>query len=698
MDQPPKPAAPVVPVRPVASPVKKLKPKRWPWLVGTLVVAAAGGWYFFGPKSLGPTQYVLSPVSRDTVVTTVNGTGQVSGLNQIDIKPQVSGTVTKILVTGGQQVKAGDPLFQLDATTQVQAVRDASQSVQNARLSLQSSQISLAKLKEPADAVALAQAQDAVAQAQHALDKLNQGPDANDLASSQADLASAIQTTKVSDDGVTPQVVRDAYDNAVTNLQSVAQSLQQSIYDGDAIIGVDNTSANLNYVQLLSQLDTSKLAHAKADYYAAKSKAAALKTAADALKATDEDTATIDAVLAQAQLAVNAVAPYLQDVYQTLQNTPTSSQFSQSSLATLESSIQGDISNTSAKQTSLIAQIQAIAQSKTSYQNELLNVQKAQIALQKLQEPPDPKDVADAQAKVSEAQKSLIKLEQGTDPLDISSSQDNVTQAELNLTSAENKLADAQTILGEYTVRAPFDGTIANVVAQVATAGSSGSALATLLSSQQIAKISLNEVDAAKVSVGQKVTLTFDAFPNLTIAGVVTEDDPLGTVTQGVVDYTMTITFQSQNAEIKPGMSATANIITGVSIDTLVVPNAALKTLGGNNFVQVLSDAQAVSSTTAGTQTVYTSKRGPQMKPVSIGLANDQETEILSGVSEGDKIVTQTIVPTAKTTTAASATGASALRVGGATGFGGAAGGFGGGGFTGGGGARGGAGGGRTGG
>lgn len=665
----------------------KKRPKKWLLVAATTLVVAGAGWYFFGPKALGPTQYVLSPVTRGSVLVTVNGTGQVSGVNQVDVKPQVSGIVKAVYVQPGQAVKTNDPLFLLDDTTQLQAVRDASQSVQNARISLQSSQLSLAKLKEPPDAVNVAQDQNAINQAQRALDKLLQGPDQNDLANAKADLASQQQNVALSSDGVNPQMIRDAYDNAVPALQSVAQTLQQAVYDGDAIIGVDNISANITYVQYLSLLNASKLQTAKFQYPAAKKAVAQLKLDTDALKATNEDTVKIDTLLVEAQTAVNAVSPYLQSVYQTLQSTPTSSNFSQTSLNSLESTVQSDVSSVASKQTAVVSQIQSVSQSRVSYQSALLNVQKAQSSLEKLQEPPDPKDVATAQEKVAEAQQVLAKLQQGTDSVDLQSSQNQIAQQSLSLAQAQGKLADAQTTLAEYTVRAPFDGIVAAIQAQKATQASSGAALATILTTQQIAKISLNEVDAAKVKTGQRVTVSFDAIPGLTIAAVVSAIDPLGTVTQGVVNYSVTIMFSTQDARIKPGMSATATIVTNLSLDTLVVPNAAIKSQGGASYVQVLATPKAASSTT-GLQ-VYTSDQPPQSRPVQVGLSSDQQTEILSGLNEGDLIITQTIVPTtAKPATSANAAGSSALR---ATGLGGASGFGGGGGFAGGGTGRGGA-------
>lgn len=74
-------------------------------------------------------------------------------------------------------------------------------------------------------------------------------------------------------------------------------------------------------------------------------------------------------------------------------------------------------------------------------------------------------------------------------------------------------------------------------------------------------------------------------------------------------------------------MSANADIITEVKTDALAVPNSAVKTdANEGNYVQML-DASGQ----------------PQNQPVQIGIANDTSTEILSGLNEGDKVVTQTI-------------------------------------------------------
>ncbi|HAS95772.1 TPA: hypothetical protein DCS99_05135 [Candidatus Wolfebacteria bacterium] len=175
---------------------------------------------------------------------------------------------------------------------------------------------------------------------------------------------------------------------------------------------------------------------------------------------------------------------------------------------------------------------------------------------------------------------------------------------------------------------------------------SSGTSIATLITKQKIAEISLNEVDVAKVKVGQKTTLNFDAVEELSISGSVAEIDTVGTVSQGVVTYTVKIGFDTQDDRIKPGMSVSASIIIDMKQDVLTVPNSAIKTQGELSYVEIF---EVPLENATGTQEVIASAT-PIRRPVTIGIANDTTTEIVSGLKEGDQIITRTITTTSATT------------------------------------------------
>ena len=222
--------------------------------------------------------------------------------------------------------------------------------------------------------------------------------------------------------------------------------------------------------------------------------------------------------------------------------------------------------------------------------------------------------------------------------------------SELSVTLKQNALQDAKDALTDYYVRAPFDGTIATVSVNKSDNVSSGTSVATLITKQQLAEITLNEVDVAKIKIGQKATLSFDAIPDLSIAGVVAEIDSVGTVSQGVVNYTVKISFGTQDDRVKPGMSVSASIITNMKQNVLLVANSAVKTQGGSTYVETFDKALATPATGVQGSPSLTL---PNETTVVTGLSNDTQTEIVSGLKEGDVVVTKTITGTVATTTTA---------------------------------------------
>lgn len=233
---------------------------------------------------------------------------------------------------------------------------------------------------------------------------------------------------------------------------------------------------------------------------------------------------------------------------------------------------------------------------------------------------------------------------------------------QLAIAQAENNLASAQETLAQYTIIAPFSGTMATSPEFVGDNVSSATTLGTLITSQEVVTLDLNEVDVSKVKVGDKATLTFDAVSDLTLTGTVQTVDPVGTVTSGVVNYTVTIDLDTQDDRIKSGMSVTAAIQTGIAADVLTVPSSAVKTANGSSYVLVVpsDDAQtpAVASSTAASQISQgiTLATEPTRTIVEVGLSDGVTTEIKSGLTEGQLIVTKTITAPTATTTAATAT------------------------------------------
>ncbi len=149
---------------------------------------------------------------------------------------------------------------------------------------------------------------------------------------------------------------------------------------------------------------------------------------------------------------------------------------------------------------------------------------------------------------------------------------------------------------------------------------------------QLIATVNLTEIDVVKVKANQKVNLTLDAYPDHTFTGKVLAVNTSGSTNSGVTNYPVTIILDPLEVDIYPNMAVSADIITDIITDVLLVPSTAIKGLTSTS-VDVLKDG-SVSSV-----------------EVEIGQTNDSQTIVLSGLNPGDVVVTSTITQDKSTST-----------------------------------------------
>jgi multidrug efflux pump subunit AcrA (membrane-fusion protein) len=145
--------------------------------------------------------------------------------------------------------------------------------------------------------------------------------------------------------------------------------------------------------------------------------------------------------------------------------------------------------------------------------------------------------------------------------------------------------------------------------------------------------VQASEVDIPKIAVGQKATVTVNAFAGKTYVAKVSRVDRIGVATSGVVSYAVYLQFIETPLDIAPGMNAVAVIQTSRKDGVLKVPQVAVKTVGQEKTVQILS---------GGT---------PETVAVTTGDTSDTEVEILTGLRAGDVVVTRTIAPKTTITT-----------------------------------------------
>lgn len=235
---------------------------------------------------------------------------------------------------------------------------------------------------------------------------------------------------------------------------------------------------------------------------------------------------------------------------------------------------------------------------------------------------------------------------------------------QLAVTKSEESLADAKATLAECYIRAPFNGILSKISVNKGDTVSSGTLIATVITSQKTVQIPLNEVDVVKVKSGQKATFTFDAVSGLTLTGHVSDVDVSGTVSQGVVTYNVKLAFDSDDERVKPGMSTSASIITDIKTDVLTVPNSAVKNQNGVSYVEIYDGWAPVGEANAQGVLLPSS---PVRQTVQTGISSDSLTEIISGLKEGQRIVARTVTSSAAKP-ATQATSGSILNIGGSGG------------------------------
>jgi RND family efflux transporter MFP subunit len=216
-----------------------------------------------------------------------------------------------------------------------------------------------------------------------------------------------------------------------------------------------------------------------------------------------------------------------------------------------------------------------------------------------------------------------------------------IKQKEIDLEQAKNKLNDLKEDLNDYYITAPLSGILSTLNIKKGDLIASNQIIGTIITNQKIAKISLNEIDAAKVKVGQNAILTFDALPDLKIKGKVIEISPVGKEEQGVVSYDIKISLEKENVNIKPGMSVNAEIIVNRKENVLLVPNSAIKSDKMGKYVEVVKNYEIERKKLF--EPVAISQNLIEKKYIKTGISNDEFTEVLEGLKEGEIIIIRTL-------------------------------------------------------
>jgi multidrug efflux pump subunit AcrA (membrane-fusion protein) len=192
-------------------------------------------------------------------------------------------------------------------------------------------------------------------------------------------------------------------------------------------------------------------------------------------------------------------------------------------------------------------------------------------------------------------------------------------------------LKDDENNLLSTAIFAPFDGTVVSVGVKdkdiLSEQDRSSRTAVTIVDTKTIQFQGLvDEIDILKIATGDNATISVDAVPDKTFTGHVSFISHSGIAdNSGVVKFNITIALDPTDVDLKGDLTATADITVSTTENALLLPLTAVTTTSEGSFVNVMNDA--------------TGK--PEKRQVTLGSQNLQFAEVLSGLKEGDKVVTQ---------------------------------------------------------
>ncbi|HEY3341123.1 MAG TPA: efflux RND transporter periplasmic adaptor subunit [Anaerolineae bacterium] len=241
----------------------------------------------------------------------------------------------------------------------------------------------------------------------------------------------------------------------------------------------------------------------------------------------------------------------------------------------------------------------------------------AKAGFERVSKPADTAQLSAALQQIETAKASLDKLKQPAKTYDVEQAQMQQKQAQLQADQAARRLAQAQ-------LSAPKDGVISILAVDAGETVATQPVMTLVDLSRLHIDITVDEVDVARIKPGQEVAITLDALPDAQLKGVVDRIAPTATTISGVVSYSVRVVLDKSDAPLKAGMTANTSVILERRPNVLQVPNWAVRRdkQTGKTYLTFQVDAR-------------TSKE----VEVQTGLRNDTNTEILSGVNEGQVIM-----------------------------------------------------------
>jgi len=677
--------------------------RKWLAIVLLVVVASLGFWWWRKTKTATPAKFAI--VQRETLTLAVREVGTIEPLVKVAVKSKVAGRIMAIRVQEGDFVRKGQVIAIIDPTelerqvNQVKAelaaaearwrqaltnlqiqetllrqqweqahadliaaqanfeklmagarpeeIEAAEASVRKAKSQLEAAQKELERQKQlyESRAIAYQQAEAELKIAEANLQKLLSGARPEEVAAAEADLKRA------------QAVLEEARQNLERQKQIVEQGLARKQAEAElqsAKANLENAKANLERKRTLYEkgfVSKQELDSAEAAYQSALAQFQRAQAYLEQVKLDEQQS------LAAARARYEAA---LQEV-----------KAAQERLNLLRKGRTEDIAAAQAQverakamlKSAIASESQTLDTAQVRYQAALEDYQAALAQLRALKTA-RPEDLKAAEAQVRRASLALkaaeVRLREKQNLAE------EVKAAWAQVQRLREHLANLQTQLRDTVITAPISGVVikksvevGELVASAISGFAQGTELVTIADlSQLVVKVRLNEVDVARVYVGQPTEVRVDAVPEKVFKGVVSKIAPAAldrllarsvnpAAGQGEVAwFDVEIKLNENHPDLKLGMSANVDIVAKKLARTLTIPLDAIVEEEGTRYALLVTDpkiAQQVRKAyMAGRldELVIPESKVPTKKVrIRIGLKNEAKAQLISGLKEGDVLL-----------------------------------------------------------
>lgn len=244
------------------------------------------------------------------------------------------------------------------------------------------------------------------------------------------------------------------------------------------------------------------------------------------------------------------------------------------------------------------------------------NLEKARLQLENLSTA-NRGQIGAAYARALQAEAELEQVKAGPHQAEID-------QAELAVRQAELKLDEASTAYNRLRLIAPFDGVVSKVYVEEGSLAAPGVPVVELTNLDSLhVRAEVDEVDIRQIRSDMAARVQLDALPNTRLAGTISRIAVLGRDQDGIVSYDVEVRLDENDVRVRHGMTAEAAVVVEERRNVLVVPNLFIRLDRRNNQAFV---------------NVYKEDGNLEEIEVGLGLQGQDNSEIVSGLSEGDVI------------------------------------------------------------